>query len=250
MGAENEIREALTNLIFNAVDAMPGGGVLTLRTTLAAPGQIAVEVRDTGIGMDEEARRRCLEPFFTTKGERGTGLGLAMVYGMAQRHSADIQIDSAPGRGTCVRLVFREATVARQEEGPAPVVIPRDLKILIIDDDPILLRTLREILEGEGHLVVAVSGGQKGIEALDEGLAAGAPYSVVITDLGMPLMDGRQVAHAVKARCPELPVIMLTGWGERMVRDRDLPADVDLVLGKPPTIRALREALARFSRRS
>ena len=247
MGAENEIREALTNLIFNAVDAMPRGGVLTLRTTLAAPGQVAVEVCDTGIGMDENARRRCMEPFFTTKGERGTGLGLAMVYGMAQRHSADIQIDSTPGQGTCVRLMFTETTAVRADEMLAPVVVPRGLRVLVIDDDPVLLRTLREILEREGHAVVAVSGGQKGVDALTEALTNGQHFSAVITDLGMPQMDGRQLAHAVKRMCPDLPVIMLTGWGERMVEEGDVPADVDLVLSKPPTLRALREALARFS---
>jgi signal transduction histidine kinase/ActR/RegA family two-component response regulator len=245
MGAENEIREALTNLVFNAVDAMPDGGVLTLRTLLAAPGQVAVEVRDTGIGMDDNARRRCLEPFFTTKGERGTGLGLAMVYGMTQRHGAEIQIDSAQGQGTCVRLVFAAAATQRREEAVAPVVAPRGLKILVIDDDPVLLRTLREILQQEGHTVVAASSGEQGIDALNEALGAGRPFSVVITDLGMPVMDGRQVARAVKAKCPQLPVIMLTGWGERMVRDGDVPADVDQVLGKPPTMRVLREALAR-----
>ena len=104
MGVESEIREALVNLVFNAVDAMPEGGTLTLRTKVShrptrQPTASHVEVSDTGIGMDEDTRRRCLEPFFTTKGERGTGLGLAMVYGIVQRHSADIEIESARGQG-------------------------------------------------------------------------------------------------------------------------------------------------------
>jgi signal transduction histidine kinase len=116
MGAEGEIRDALTNLIFNAVDAMPSGGTLTLATRGVevpwfASGEdhaqlVYIEVSDTGVGMDEVTRRRCLEPFFTTKGERGTGLGLAMVYGVIQRHSADLEIDSTPGKGTTMRLVF------------------------------------------------------------------------------------------------------------------------------------------------
>jgi signal transduction histidine kinase len=104
--AENEIRDALVNLVFNAVDAMPRGGILTLRTRQSSPADssVVLEVIDNGIGMDEEIRRRCLEPFFTTKGTRGTGLGLAMVYGVAQRHGAILELESEPGRGTLVRL--------------------------------------------------------------------------------------------------------------------------------------------------
>jgi signal transduction histidine kinase len=115
-GIESEIREALTNLIFNAVDAMPDGGQLTLRTSAgqgapnaSAAAHVQVEVIDTGGGMNEETRRRCLEPFFTTKGERGTGLGLAMVYGVARRHKAEIEIESVPRRGTTIRLKFAVA---------------------------------------------------------------------------------------------------------------------------------------------
>src|SRR5207245_3884657 len=132
-GADNEIREALTNLIFNAVDAMPNGGPLILRTRVAQQHGlhsqesavrrfVQVEVIDAGIGMDEDTRRRCLEPFFTTKGERGTGLGLAMVYGVVQRHSADIDIASKPAAGTTVSLKFAVATgpiVGSQSPPPA-----------------------------------------------------------------------------------------------------------------------------------
>jgi signal transduction histidine kinase len=119
MGVESEIREALINLIFNAVDAMPMGGTLTVPTRLTqhpsglgqnGPRNVIVEVLDTGVGMDEETQRRCLEPFFTTKGERGTGLGLAMVYGVVQRHRADFEIESSVGKGTTVRLSFAEQT--------------------------------------------------------------------------------------------------------------------------------------------
>jgi signal transduction histidine kinase len=105
MGIEGEVREALTNLFFNAFDAMPDGGTLTLRTLLGPHRQVLVEVTDTGAGMDEETRKRCLEPFYTTKGERGTGLGLAMVYGVMQRHNAGVEIESTQGNGTTVRLV-------------------------------------------------------------------------------------------------------------------------------------------------
>jgi len=247
MGAQNEIREALTNLVFNAVDAMPQGGRLTLVTRTGAEGEVLVEVCDTGVGMDEDSRRRCLEPFFTTKGERGTGLGLAMVYGMAKRHSAGIEIDSAPGKGTCVRLSFRAADAAPVEGAAAPLVAPHGLRILVVDDDPVLMRSLREILEQDGHQVVVAGGGQEGIDMARAALAAGHRFAVAFTDLGMPHVDGRQVARALKAMSPQLPVILLTGWGQRLVSEGDVPADVDLVLSKPPKLRQLREALARFA---
>src|SRR5258706_7624312 len=143
MGAEHEIRDALTNLIFNAVDAMPTGGTLTVRTRESPGGdggdRILIDVSDTGVGMDEDTRRRCLEPFFTTKGERGTGLGLALVYGMVQRHSADIEIESAVGRGTTMRLIFAVPPVAPIPSAPgaAPIRLSR-LRLLIVDDDPLL----------------------------------------------------------------------------------------------------------------
>ncbi|HWL62534.1 MAG TPA: ATP-binding protein [Steroidobacteraceae bacterium] len=246
LGAANEIREALTNLVFNAVDAMPAGGVLTLRTHAVAPGQVLLEVRDTGIGMDEDSRRRCMEPFFTTKGERGTGLGLAMVYGMAQRHGADIQIESAPGQGTRVRLLFRATDSVPAAATQTTPRLARGLSILLIDDDPVLLRTLREILEGDGHMVQAAAGGREGITLAREALERGQHIDIVITDLGMPHVDGRQVAREIRAMAPHMPLCMLTGWGERLLSEGNAPPEVDLVLSKPPRIGTLREALARL----
>jgi CheY-like chemotaxis protein len=200
--------------------------------------------------MDEETRRRCLEPFYTTKGERGTGLGLAMVYGMAQRHSADLEIDSAPGRGTTVRLVFPVA------DALAPAAAAHSswlreptqrLRILLIDDDPLLLGSLRDILEQDGHAVTAAEGGQKGIETFAAALRRGAAFSLVVTDLGMPYIDGRKVAASVKAVSARTPVILLTGWGRRLLAEDDAPAHVDRVLSKPPRVAELRGALAELA---
>jgi signal transduction histidine kinase/ActR/RegA family two-component response regulator len=256
MGSEVEMRDALTNLIFNAVDAMPDGGTLTVRTRLvtgANRGEAArfvhVEVTDTGIGMDEETRRRCLEPFYTTKGERGTGLGLAMVYGMVQRHSADLEIDSAPGKGTTVRLIFAAAdplvlpTTARAGEQAAL----RQLRILVIDDDPMLIKSMRDFLEQDGHRVAVADGGQKGIDTFTAALAQGTPFSIVITDLGMPYVDGRKVAASIKAASARTPVILLTGWGRRLLAENDIPAHVDRVLSKPPKLAEVRTALAELA---
>jgi signal transduction histidine kinase/CheY-like chemotaxis protein len=245
-GADNEIREALINLVFNAVDAMPDGGRLTLRTQVAQDrGIVQIEVIDTGIGMDEETRRRCLEPFFTTKGERGTGLGLAMVYGTIQRHRANIEIESAVGKGSTVRLSFAIANAPGVVSGTSTAtgaVAPQ--RILVVDDDPQVLKSLRDTLEMDGHRVTTADGGQAGIDAFVAAGAQGHPFQVVITDLGMPYIDGRKVSSAVKTAVPGTVVLMLTGWGQRLVADGDVPPHVDCVLSKPPKLSELREALA------
>ena len=246
-GVEAEIREALTNLIINAADAMPEGGTLHLRSGVASGGaEVYVEVADTGTGMDEETRRRCLEPFFTTKGPRGTGMGLAMVYGVAQRHGADVSIDSAPGCGTAVRLTFpipgpaQPAAGAQDEAGTQA-----RLRILVVDDDPLLLKSLRDILEADGHQVTTAGGGREGIEAFMSACRRSEPFAVVFTDLGMPYVDGVSVARAVKAASAGTRVLLLTGWGQRLMADAEVPAHVDEVLSKPPKLRVLRQALAR-----
>lgn len=254
-GIESEIREALTNLVFNAVDAMPNGGILSLRTSTesgapgpAGAGSVQVEVMDTGIGMDEETRRRCLEPFFTTKGERGTGLGLAMVYGVVRRHNGAIEIESSPGRGTVIRLQFTAAvspaTQALPPAGPTP-----SLRLLVVDDDPLLIQSLHDALVSEGHTVVTACGGQAGIDTFQASEDGREPFAAVITDLGMPHVDGRKVASVVKTTSPHTPVILLTGWGQKLVAEGAVPPDVDRVLNKPPKLRELREALAHYSPR-
>ena len=245
MGADSEIREALTNLVFNAVDAMPDGGTLTLCTRTDEAGLVLVEVADSGVGMDEDARRRCLEPFFSTKGERGTGLGLPMVYGMVQRHNADIAIDSEVGKGTTIRLSFPAAPKEVAAQAAPMVEVPQGLRLLLVDDDPVLLKSLRDALEADGHEIVTANGGREGIETFREAHEAQQVFNAVVTDLGMPYVDGRQVANAVKSIAPDAPVILLTGWGQRLQAEGDLPAHVNLVLAKPPRLRELREALAK-----
>ncbi len=258
-GIESEIREALTNLVFNAVDAMPEGGVLTLRTKVperpsgtTRSQQVCVEVDDTGIGMDPETRRRCLEPFFTTKGERGTGLGLAMVYGVAQRHGAEIEIEGAEGKGTTVRLGFPlpsgpqvASTVFLSGRRTAG-----SLRLLLVDDDPMLIKSVRDILEGDGHTVITMNKGQDAIDLFQAATLRGEFFAAVITDLGMPYVDGRKVARAVKAASPTTPVILLTGWGQRLVADGEVPPHVDRVLNKPPKLAELRAALAEVTSNS
>jgi CheY-like chemotaxis protein len=238
---------------------MPGGGTLTVATRgVAVPWfsaseelaqMVHIEVTDTGAGMDDDTRRRCLEPFFTTKGERGTGLGLAMVYGMVQRHSADLEIESAPSAGTTMRVVFARytpmtAATARVRTLP---MLERSLRILLVDDDPMLIKSLQDTLEADGHVITATHGGQQGIEAFSAAHKAGDPFAVVVTDLGMPYVDGRKVAASVKSISSSTPVVMLTGWGQRLIAENDVPPHVNRLLNKPPKLQELRAALAELT---
>jgi signal transduction histidine kinase/DNA-binding response OmpR family regulator len=259
IGTESELREALTNLIFNAVDAMPQGGLITLRTRAGAWGaartgrgvstHVVLEVTDTGMGMDEETRKRCLEPFFSTKGQRGTGLGLAMVYGVVQRHEGSIEIESVPGKGTTFRLILPVRELSRHEVvdggGAAPAMAP--LRVLFVDDEPLLRELLKEVLETDGHDVSVADGGQVALDIFRAAQREGRPFDAVITDLGMPHLDGRRLAQILKSESPATPVIMMTGWGTLMREDGDKPANVDGMLNKPPKIRELQETLRQLA---
>jgi CheY-like chemotaxis protein len=203
--------------------------------------------------MDEDTRRRCFEPFFTTKGERGTGLGLAMVHGVARRHGAEIEIESAPGRGTNVRMSFRVPAAAAAEVGKAAgahYAVPSRLRLLVVDDDPLLLKSLRDTLEGDGHVVTVAGDGRSGVDLFRAALERGEGFAVVITDLGMPYMDGRRVAAAIKGASPATPIILLTGWGQRLMSDKDIPPHVDHILSKPPKLRELRDTLVQCCQRA
>jgi signal transduction histidine kinase/uncharacterized membrane protein affecting hemolysin expression len=255
-GIESEIREAFTNLVLNAVDAMPQGGKIILRTRMIRqqigskhPWQIAVEISDTGTGMNEETRKRCLEPFFSTKGKRGTGLGLPMVYGVMKRHEGTIEIQSEPGQGTTFRLLFPVRTNLSKDDKDENLGPIQPLQILCIDDEPLLRELIKEILERDGHEVEVSDSGQSGLDEFRLARQRGRPFDVVITDLGMPYVDGRQVARTVKQESPSTPVVMLTGWGAFMKEDGNAPEQVDGILSKPPRSRELREVLSRLSAR-
>lgn len=256
LGSRTEVREALINLVFNAVDALPEGGTITIRAKKHGKGKeerrLAVEVTDTGVGMEEEQRQRCLDPFYSTKGAEGSGLGLAVVYGTMQRHNGEIQIDSSPAGGTTVRLLFPlphrpPGKMAREAE--QSVELPA-LKILCVDDNPSVREALEEMLRQHGHVVESFGEGAEAVEAFREAMERGQGFQVVITDLGMPHMDGREVARRVKEISPAAPVILLSGWGNTMNLNRELPQHVDCVLGKPPTIARVLTAIAEVMSRA
>ncbi|MGH7260379.1 MAG: ATP-binding protein [Nitrospiraceae bacterium] len=240
-GNESEVREVLTNLVFNAVDAMPKGGTITLRT-VAKDGQVVLEVSDTGMGMTEEVRQRCLEPFFTTKGDRGTGLGLAMVYGIIRRHKGTIDIQSEFEKGTTVAIGFplegdqkREAAHTVESQTSS-----RRLRVLAVDDDPVTLMVTVECLLSDHHDVETAVNGRDGFEKYKAG-----QFDLVVTDQGMPEMNGLQLAAAIKQKTPAPPVILLTGYGQALPTGGESPTAVDLVVGKPITRSGLREAIAK-----
>lgn len=233
------LREVLTNLVLNAVDAMPEGGRITIRTWAEEAG-VAVEVKDTGIGMSPETLRRAQEPFFTTKGVKSTGLGLSVNYGIIKRHGGEMAIDSAAGRGTTVtvRLPSDVKSVASVPAARPPKPAAA-LRVLVIDDEPEVLEMLGALLVRAGHHVTQAPGPREGLAKL-----ATATFDVVLTDLGMPGMTGWEVAREVKARCPGVAVGLITGWSA------DPPADeggdqVDFILGKPVNVAELQGALAR-----
>ncbi|HEX7788055.1 MAG TPA: ATP-binding protein, partial [Methylomirabilota bacterium] len=247
LGSESELRELLTNLIFNAVDAMPEGGTIRIRTGLretpAGNGmpQVFLEVSDTGTGMTDEVRRRCLEPFFSTKGERGTGLGLPMVFGIVKRHRGTMDIESTVGKGTTFIVVLpADATQAREVQARTAAPIG-PLSVLVVDDEPIARDVLTEYLTGDGHRVETAVNGREGFEKFKAG-----KFAVVITDRAMPEMGGDQLAAMVKEHAPDTPVVLLTGFGDLMNAAGEKPDGVDLVVKKPIRLSTLREVLVKM----
>ena len=247
LGSESELRELLTNLIFNAVDAMPEGGTIRIRTGLretpAGNGmpQVFLEVSDTGTGMTDEVRRRCLEPFFSTKGERGTSLGLPMVFGIVKRHRGTMDIESTVGKGTTFIVVLpADATQAREVQARTAAPIG-PLSVLVVDDEPIARDVLTEYLTGDGHRVETAVNGREGFEKFKAG-----KFAVVITDRAMPEMGGDQLAAMVKEHAPDTPVVLLTGFGDLMNAAGEKPDGVDLVVKKPIRLSTLREVLVKM----
>jgi signal transduction histidine kinase len=243
-GDAAELRAVLTNLIFNAVDALPQGGAITFGTRIEG-GNVILRIGDTGTGMSEEVRRRCLEPFFTTKGQHGTGLGLAIVFGIIQRHGGTIEIESELGKGTTFVL---RLPASSEESVSAPDSVPwthRPLHILVVDDQPILSQIVCEFLQEDLHTVeTALSGG----EAL--GKFRSAHFDLVISDHVMNGMTGEQLAIRIKEINPQIPVILLTGYGEKSAVLKQLSPTIDLVLAKPLSRAALRHAFAKVMPRN
>ncbi len=242
-GNESELREALANVVFNAIDAIPRRGTITIST--AVQGRwLVLTVRDDGIGMSEEVRARCLEPFFSTKQNEGTGLGLGSVYGTVRRHDGEIDIQSETGRGTtvCISLPLERKSKAPEAPKPAPS-ISAGLRILVVEDEPLVREVLGVYLEEDKHQVVLAVNGREGLERYK----TVGPFDLVMTDRAMPEMNGDQLAAEVKKLNPSQKIILLTGFGDLMTGAGEQPFGVDLVVSKPFTLATLRSAMTKVA---
>jgi signal transduction histidine kinase len=242
-GNEAELREALANVVFNAIDAIPRRGTITIGS--AVQGRwLVLTVKDDGIGMSEEVRARCLEPFFSTKQHEGTGLGLGSVYGIVRRHDGEIDIQSELGRGTtvCISLPLERKSKAPEAPKPAPA-ISSCLRILVVEDEPLVREVLGVYLEEDKHEVVLAVNGRVGLEQFK----AAGPFDLVMTDRAMPEMNGDQLAVEIKKLDPKQRIILLTGFGDLMTGSGEQPPGVDLVVSKPFTLATLRSAMTRVA---
>lgn len=240
-GNESEMRETFVNFIFNSVDAMPEGGTLKI-SGKKENNKIEIIIADTGIGMSEEVKRRCMEPFFSTKGKQGTGLGLAIVWGIIRRHDGEVKLESEPGKGAKFILEFPllvkdlGAVVEKRSEGANKT----SLKILLVDDEAQIREIISLYLSGDGHIVKCAENGFDGLEVFQSD-----NFDLVITDKAMPKMNGDQFASMIKASKPNTPVIMLSGFSGLAGEEQDPNSKIDVALSKPVTLNKIREAIVK-----
>ncbi len=261
MGDDSELREVLVNMVFNAVDAMPSGGVLTLSAE-EAHGSVIISVGDTGTGMSAEVRSRIFDPFFTTKGKAGLGLGLAVSYGIIRRHEGTVEVESEIGRGTIFRIRLPIADQAAhalptvEVASPAPSSHPEPVatvpalprtnrtNILVVDDEKEVRELLGDILITEGCDVALAEEGHEALSMFDAG-----SFDAVFTDIGMPGMSGWELAHAIRERNRSLPLAVITGWGEAVGSNEQREAQVDWIVTKPFSANRIAELAREVFRR-
>jgi signal transduction histidine kinase/CheY-like chemotaxis protein len=257
MGDDSELREVLVNMVFNAVDAMPAGGRLSLSTRNDGE-SVVISIADTGVGMDPEVRSRIFDPFFTTKGKAGLGLGLAVSFGIIRRHGGTIEVDSEPGHGTEFRIILPAAAVsadsittetAKPTPGPQPgacISLVQDqaqTRILVVDDEDFVRELLKEILESDGCKVSLAANGTEALELFEE-----TQFDGVFTDIGMPGMSGWELAHAIREQSEMIPIAVITGWGEAVGSNEQKAAGVDWVVAKPFTADRISELVKEINR--
>jgi len=241
LGDIAELREALINIIFNAVDAMPDGGKISIKAW-RENNRVVISIADTGVGMSDQTKDKVFDPFFTTKGPSGVGLGLSMAYGIITRHGGDISAESSLGKGTTFYIKLPIGGEEMQNGSSSDSLnATGKAKILLVDDDPNVNEVLELMLSQIGYDVTAVSHGQEAITLFKQG-----NYDLVITDLGMPDVSGWDVAEAVKQRSPETPVVLITGWGVQVDSAQRDKVGVDGVIAKPFSRQTLSDEMVRL----
>jgi signal transduction histidine kinase/ActR/RegA family two-component response regulator len=246
LGSAAELREVMTNLIMNAVDAMPHGGTLSLATGVAG-NQVWLEVGDTGQGIPAEVRERIFEPFYTTKAERGTGLGLAVSRSIARRHEGDLIVESAPGMGSRFRLMLplhAQVELPHEPQAANANVPLEPMRILLVEDDQAVRETLQQLLRLDGHTITAAASGPEALMVFQPDA-----FDLVCSDLGMPGMNGWELIARLRAQDPDLATLLLSGWGAQIEIEEARAKGVDYVVPKPIDMDALNTALAEAARR-
>ena len=248
MGDAGELREVLVNMVFNAVDAMPDGGTLTLSTQDGGE-EVVLKVADTGTGMGEDVRSRIFDPFFTTKGKAGMGLGLSVSYGIIRRHEGRVEVESEVGRGTTFRMTFpvvgESDTQRINDSGPLlPARADGTLRILVVDDEDYVRELLADILEREGCEVSLAGEGREALRLFDS-----AEYDAVFTDVGLPGMSGWEVARAVRERDSAVALAVITGWGDTVTPEEQSEAQADWIVPKPFTVERIASLVGEISAR-
>lgn len=246
LGSAGELRDALTNIALNGVEAMPKGGTLTVETRQEGD-QGVVSISDTGIGISEEAKRRIFEPFYTTKGARGSGLGLSVAYAVVTRHGGTIEVDSQVNKGSTFRIKL-PVTAGQVVESKPPVILPRaarEASLLLVDDDREVGEVMRLMLLDEGYKVIQVSTGKEALASFRQN-----DYDLVITDLGMPDISGKEVAREIHAIKPKIPIILITGWSVQLDSQEMAETGIDQIIAKPFTREGLLFKVARLLSRA
>jgi CheY-like chemotaxis protein len=251
LGDASELRDVLVNMIFNAMDAMPGGGRLTLAAEQRDE-KVIVTVEDTGCGMNPEVRSRVFDPFFTTKGVEGIGLGLSVSYGVIRRHGGTIRVESEVGRGSTFRVVLPLvgcAALSAEEEAEARMPGATShgrgtTRILVVDDEEPVRELLCEILEAEGVQVTTAANGAEALARFESGR-----FDAVLTDLGMPGMNGWELLRRISERDRQVPLAVITGWGELVSTHEEKAARVEWVLTKPFAMSQICEIAQEITRR-
>jgi signal transduction histidine kinase/ActR/RegA family two-component response regulator len=248
MGDASELREVLINMVFNAVDAMPQGGTLTLSTS-ERDGQVEFAVSDTGTGMGEEVRSRIFDPFFTTKGKAGMGLGLSVSYGIIRRHEGTVEVDSEVGRGTTFRVLMPAAPTGLPPDmhvsvRPAATPTSCELSFLVVDDEDYVRDLLRDILTREGCEVVTAADGHEALAFFSRG-----NFDAVFTDVGLPGMSGWELSRQIREHSGEVMLAVITGWGDTVSPEEQSAARADWVVPKPFSVDRIVALIQEIARR-